>query len=94
MARMKRAGKWSYQLDEPTDTGKGVQLMIFVRYEDETDFEEKFLFCTRPVTTETGADILSVVDNFQQKEGISWENCVSVCTDGAPAMLGVKQGSL
>ena len=33
------------------------------------------------------------MDNFQQKEGINWEDCASLCTDVAPAMLraGVKQ---
>ena len=31
VARMKKAGKWSYQLDESTDTGKNAQLMVYVR---------------------------------------------------------------
>jgi len=92
VARMKKAGKWSYQLDESTDVGNDAQLMIFGRYEGETDLEEEFLFCTPMKTTTTGADIFNVVDNFQQEEGLSWENCVSLCTDGAPAMLGVRQG--
>jgi len=37
----------------------------------------------------TGAEIFN--DNFQQKEGINWENFVSLCTGGAPAMLGARQ---
>jgi len=89
---MKKAGKWSYQLDESTDTGKNAQLMVYVRYEGDTDLEEEFLFCTQLTTTATGADIFNVVDNFQQKEDINWENCVSLCTDGAPAMLDARQG--
>ena len=92
VARMKKAGKWSYQLDESTDTGKNAQLMVYVRYEGDMDLEEEFLFCTPLTTTATGADIFNVVDNFQQKEGINWENCVSLCTDGAPAMLGARHG--
>ena len=51
------------------------------------DLEEEFLFCTPLTTMATGTDIFSIVDNFQQ-EGIIGENCVSLCTDGAPAMLG------
>ena len=89
---MKKAGKWSYQLDESTDTGKNAQLMVYVRYEGDTDLEEEFLFCTQLTTTATGADIFNVVDNFQQKEDINWENCVSLCTDGAPAILDARQG--
>ena len=56
------------------------------------ELEEEFLFCVPLTTTATGADIFNVVDNFQQKEGISWENCVSLCTDGALAILGARQG--
>ena len=89
--RIKKTGKWSYQLDESTDTGKNAQLMVYVRYEGKTDLEKEFLFCTPPTTTATRADFFNVVDNFQQKEGIIWKNCVSLCTDGAPAMLVARQ---
>ena len=54
--------------------------------------EEEFLFCTPQTTIATGPDIFNVVNNFQQQEGIRWENCVSLCTDGAPAMLGARHG--
>ena len=92
MAKMKKAGKWSYQLDESTDTGKNAQLMVYVTYEGETDLEEEFLFRTPLTTTATGADIFNVVNNFQQKQGINWKNCVSLCGDGALAILGARQG--
>ena len=90
VARIKKAGKWSYQLDESTNTGKNVQLMVYVRYEGDMDLEE-FLFCTPLTTTATGADIFNVVDNLQQ-EGNNWQNCVVLCTDGAPAMLSARHG--
>ena len=67
VARMKKAGKWSYQLDESTDTGKNVQLMVYVRYKGDMDLEEEFLFCSSLITTATVADIFNVVDNFQQR---------------------------
>ena len=56
------------------------------------NLEEDFLFCKPLTTTATGTDIFNVVDNFQQQEVINWENCVSLCTDCAPAMLGARQG--
>ncbi|XP_014664178.1 PREDICTED: protein FAM200A-like [Priapulus caudatus] len=92
IARMKKAGAWSYQLDESTDVGKDAQLLVFTRYEGDTDIEEQFLICTPLETTTTGLDIFNVLDTFQQEEALSWENCVSLCTDGAPAMLGARQG--
>ena len=55
------------------------------------DLEEEFLFCTPLTTTATGADIFNFVDNFQQ-EGINWENCVNLCTDGAP-VFGTSQAN-
>jgi len=64
VARMKKAGKWSYQFDESTDTGKNAQLMVYVRCEGDMDLEEEFLFCTPLTTTATGADIFNVVNNF------------------------------
>jgi hypothetical protein len=92
VARMKETGKYSYALDESTDVGNDAQLMVFVRYEGSMDLEEEFLFCSPLETTTTGADVFAMVDKFQQEEGLSWADCVSLCTDGAPAMLGVRQG--
>ena len=92
VARMKKSRKWSYQFDESTDTGKNAQLIVYVRYEGDMDPEEEFLFCTPLTTTATGANIFKVVDNFQQQEGINWENCVSLDTDGTLAMLGAQHG--
>ena len=64
--------------------------MVFVRYDGKMDLEEEFLYFTSLATTATGADIFNVVDYFQQKDGIRWENCVCVCTVNAPAMLGAR----
>ena len=33
VSRMRKAGKWSYQLNESTDTGKNAQLVVYERYE-------------------------------------------------------------
>ena len=66
--------------------------MVCVRYEGDVDLKEESLFCTLQTTTATGADIFNFVNNFQQEEGINLENCVSLCTDGAPAMLGARHG--
>ena len=87
---MKKSVKWNCQLNESTNTGENTQLMVFVRYEDETNLKEEFMFFKPLAATATGADIY-VVDHFQQK-GVWWENCVSVCTVGAPAMLGARHG--
>ena len=38
-----------------------------------------------------GGDIFNIT-TFFEKEGLSWQRCCGVCTDGAPAMLGVNSG--
>ena len=64
--------------------------MVLVRYNGETDLNEEFMFCTQMETMTTGADIFSIVDNFQEKESIIWENCVNLCADSYQG--GVHQG--
>ena len=83
VVQMKKSGKWSYQLDESTNTGKNAQLMIYVRYKGDLNLEEEFLFWTPQTTTATGADIFNVVDNFQQQWGIYWETEVESRTQGS-----------
>lgn len=64
-----------------------------VRYQGKSDMEENFLFC-RPLETTTGEGVIKLVDSFIKVQGLSWEQCFSVCVDGAPAMLGHVKASL
>jgi hypothetical protein len=51
-----------------------------------------FLFCSELKKTTTGKDIFELVKKNIESRRIKWENCVSVCTDGALSMLGCKKG--
>uniref|UniRef100_A0A3B4V8C9 HAT C-terminal dimerisation domain-containing protein n=1 Tax=Seriola dumerili TaxID=41447 RepID=A0A3B4V8C9_SERDU len=53
---------------------------------------EDLLFCSSMEGTCTGRDIFNKLDCNIQKEGLKWESCVSVCTDGAGAMQGARKG--
>ena len=55
------------------------------------DLEDEFFFCSPIETTTTGAGTFSLMDKFQLDEGLNWNNCISLCTDGAPAMLGADR---
>ena len=92
VAAIKGSGKFSLQLDEFTDVSDDAQLLVYVRYQGKSDIEENFLFCKRLETTTTGEDLFKLVDNFIKEEGLKWDQCYSVCSDGAPAMLGARQG--
>uniref|UniRef100_UPI00358E6FFE protein FAM200C-like n=1 Tax=Myxine glutinosa TaxID=7769 RepID=UPI00358E6FFE len=82
----------SLQLDESTDTALESQLIAFARYERKGKMKEEFLFCNTLPTTTTAADIKAIVDSFFEADGLGWQNFKHICTDGAPAMVGVRGG--
>ena len=55
-------------------------------------FKDEFLFCKTLQTMTKADDVLRLVANFFQKQQIKWEKLSSVCTDGAPAMIGKRTG--
>ncbi|XP_056101746.1 zinc finger BED domain-containing protein 5-like [Rhinichthys klamathensis goyatoka] len=87
-----KKGKYALQLDESTDVSNSPQLLVFVRYSFDGKLNEDILFCTALEGTCTGEDIFTKVDNKLKEEGLSWGECIGVCTDGAGAMLGKKKG--
>lgn len=84
--------KWSIQLDETTDISKKAQLLAFLRFAKDGKIQNHYFFCQELKQTTTGKDIFDLVDENVKKNNLRWENCVSVCTDGASAMLGHKKG--
>ncbi|XP_040275585.1 protein ZBED8-like [Bufo bufo] len=83
---------FSIQLDESTDEANCSQLLVFVRYINDGDFKDEFLFCKPLETTTTARDVFDKVGSFLKEHQISWEKVCGVCTDGAPAMLGCRSG--
>ena len=94
MVRMKKARKWSYQLNESTDTGKYAQLMVYVRYECDTDLEEKSPLCTPLTTSAIDADIFNVVDNFQKKKTLTGKTVSVYALTAFLRCLVLDRGSL
>ena len=84
---------FSMQLDESTDVSQCAQLLVFVRYMHADTIKEEFLFCEPLSETTKAADVLEMVNNFFAKQDFNWKrNIGSLCTDGAPAMLGKTSG--
>ncbi|XP_040275720.1 protein ZBED8-like [Bufo bufo] len=83
---------FSIQLDESTDVANCSQLLVFVRYINDGDFKDEFLFCKPLETTTTAHDVFDKVGSFLKEHQISWEKVCGVCTDCAPAMLGCRSG--
>lgn len=84
---------FSMQLDEATDVSQCSQLLAFVRYVHADAIKEEFLFCEPLLETTKAIDILEMVKSFFDKQAFDWKkNLGSLCTDGAPAMLGNTSG--
>lgn len=83
---------FAMQLDESTDISKKCQLLSYIRFVADGSITEQFFSCTELLTTSTGLDIYNSISSTLEKNGLSWKNCISICTDGAPAMTGRLKG--
>ena len=52
----------------------------------------KIFFCRPLQTTTKASDMLKLVEDFFTEENLDWAKLGSVCTDGAPATIGVRSG--
>ena len=84
---------FSIAVDESTDAKDTAQLAVFVRGVDNNfNILEEFLQLMPLKDTTTGRDILDAVIKCLEEYKLDLSKLVSVTTDGAPAMVGVKKG--
>lgn len=89
---VKKGEKVHFTVRRNHRSSNSAQLLVFVRYSFDRKLNEDILFCSLLKGTCTGEDIFTKFDDKVKGEGLSWDECISVCTDGAGAMLGVKKG--
>ncbi|KAK2714588.1 hypothetical protein QYM36_008970 [Artemia franciscana] len=90
--QIKLTKMFALQLDESTDVSGEAQVIVFVRYQDCSDIRENILFCQNLQSRTTGEELFKVIDKFFAEGGILWDWCLSVCSDGAAALTGKKNG--
>lgn len=83
---------FALQLDESTDVESCAQLVVYVRYIKDETMKEEYLYSESLSTTTRGEDVFQSVKKIFDKHELQWPKLVGVCTDGAPAMLGVRSG--
>jgi zinc finger BED domain-containing protein 5/7/8/9 len=90
--RIKSSLCYAIQLDESTDVASNANVLVFVRYIWNEHAMEEFLFC-RPLQTNTTAEqVFNLLSSFFVENGIDWQKCVGICTDGARSMTGRHSG--
>jgi hypothetical protein len=80
----------SIQVDESTDFTIKSYVVTLVRFIKDGEIQENFSCCKKLPETSKGQDI--VISSFLETKGVPWENCVSICTVGAPSMVGSIRG--
>ncbi|XP_067947624.1 protein FAM200C-like [Watersipora subatra] len=79
--------KFALQVDESTDISGHSQLLANARFVDENAIRENFLFCKTLPEKNNWRRNFSVTLQYLNHGELTWENCTSVCTDGANAEL-------
>ena len=82
----------SLQLDESAVVGNMSQLIIFFRFVKPGLLVDEFLCCRSLPLRTRAIDIFEVIDSFFQHHSISWNKVGSLCTDGAPSIMGHRSG--
>ena len=84
---------YSIALDESTDCTDTAQLCVFIRGVDkDANITEEFLGLGSMKDTTTGKDIFNHVIKILNQYELPLEKLAGLCTDGAPAMRGVRNG--
>lgn len=83
---------FALQIDESTDITNQAQLLAFIRFIDDDQIVNQFLFCKKLCLTTKGEDVFNILNNYFDKWQLSWKSCVGICTDGAPSMVGCVKG--
>ena len=92
LEKVRSSGRFALQVDESTDISGHAQLLANVRFINGDAITENFLFYKRLPVNTTGEEIFRVTSDYFEQGGLEWKNCISICTDGAAAMVGRYKG--
>lgn len=90
--KLRDSRMFALQVDESTDISGKAQLLVFVRMVVDDDIIENFFCCKTLPETTRGEDGFKVLDDHLLSVNLSWDNCIGICTDGAPSMTGSIKG--
>ncbi|KAL4153167.1 hypothetical protein QTP88_001000 [Uroleucon formosanum] len=83
---------FALQIDESTDISGIAHVLGFVHFIDENKIVNQFLCCKQLTERTTGQNVFDSISSYLDKFNITWDQCVGICTDGAPSMFGSIKG--
>ncbi|XP_053179500.1 general transcription factor II-I repeat domain-containing protein 2-like [Scomber japonicus] len=83
---------FSLALDESTDISHVSQFSIIARYVDGDTLREESLAVLPVKGTTRGEDLFKSFSEFAKEKNLPMDKLISVCTDGAPCMVGKNRG--
>ena len=84
---------FSIQVDESTDLTNNCHVVAFVRFVNEGEIQENIFLCCKELSeTSKGIDVFNVLSSYLETRDLSWKDCVGICADGAPSMVGSIKG--
>ena len=92
---LKRCTYFSISTDGSADSGNKRQLYpVLIRYYNKTYGVVMTDVYSLPANPEssTGENIFKLMDSEIKKNGLTWSNCISFCSDNAAVMMGHKSG--
>lgn len=84
--------RFALQFDEATDSNKDCLFIAYVRFDMTNSLCEDLLFCKYVRDRATAEELFKMLDCFLTENGLKWENCIGVCSDGAQTMAGMRKG--
>ena len=85
---------FSLALDESKDVGHIAQLSIMARYAAGDSLREENLAVLPMKGCTQGEDVFKSFMDFVKEKNVPLNKLISVCTDGAPCMVGKHKGSV
>jgi hypothetical protein len=76
---------FALEVDESTDITNKALLLALLRFENEDEIMENFCCCKELPEITKGRHIFSILSSYSETCGLSWNQCVGICTDGTPS---------
>ena len=83
---------FTIQVDESTDISGKAQLIAFIRFVSDGKISDQFFCCKELKERTTGQDIFDILSKYFEENELAWEECVKLCTNGAPSIIGSIKG--